>query len=61
MVATKPQQALRHDDEYFLTYYGVVQLHYVGITQDKGKDWMVFFGIHKQIRRVTIVVPGNWV
>jgi hypothetical protein len=36
MVKTKPQQALKHNNKFFLTYYGMVQLHYVGITQDKG-------------------------
>jgi hypothetical protein len=60
MVAEKPKTKLWNEEEYFVMGYGVLQLYHVSKTRELGQDWVVFFGVEENIRKVIVVVPKSW-
>jgi hypothetical protein len=60
MVAEKPKTKLQNGEEYFVAGYRVLQLHHVSETRELGQDWVVFFRVEGNIRKVIVVVPKSW-
>jgi hypothetical protein len=60
MVVTKPKSKLQDREEYFVVGYGVLRLYHVSETRELGWDWVVFFGVEGNTKKVLVVVPKSW-
>jgi hypothetical protein len=60
MVAEKPKTKLWDREEYFVKEYRVLKLYHVSKMRELGQDWVVFFGVEGDIRKIFVVVPKSW-